>query len=138
MKRVLFFSLLTLGLSTPLMADTVDDRLAAYQAEGASDFSAERGKDMWFKNYSHAKADKPRSCTSCHTNNSRVNGKHAKTGKPIKPMARSVNPERLTDVKKVEKWFKLTANGPWAANVRRRRRATFSPTCVRFKKLMRI
>lgn len=106
MKRVLFFSLLALGMTTPLMADTVDDRLAAYQAEGASDFSAARGKDMWFNTYSHAKADKPRSCTSCHTNNARVNGKHAKTGKPIKPMARSVNPERLTDVKKIEKWFK--------------------------------
>ena len=104
MKRLMI--LLLLGMSQQLMADTVDDRLAAYQAEGASDFSAERGKEMWFNTYSHAKADKPRSCTSCHTNNARVNGKHAKTGKPIKPMARSVNPERLTDVKKIKKWFK--------------------------------
>jgi len=106
MKRVRLFTLLMLGLTSPLMADTVDERLAAYQAEGAGDFSAERGKDLWFNTYTHAKADKPRSCTSCHTNNSRVNGKHAKTGKPIKPMARSVNPERFTEVKKVEKWFK--------------------------------
>lgn len=106
MKRIHFFALLMLGLTAPLMADTIDERLTAYQAEGASEFSAERGKDMWFNTYTHAKADKPRSCTSCHTNNSRVNGKHAKTGKPIKPMARSVNPKRLTEVKKIEKWFK--------------------------------
>lgn len=105
MKRVLFFSLLMLGLTPPLMADTVDDQLAIYKAEGAAEFSAERGKDMWFREFASPEGGKPRSCTTCHTNNARVNGKHAKTGKPIKPMARSINPERLTDVKKIEKWF---------------------------------
>jgi hypothetical protein len=95
-----------LGLSQPLLADTVDQRLAAYQTEGAGEFSAERGKKMWFDTYTHAKADKPRSCTSCHSNNARVNGKHARTGKSIKPIAPSVNPQRLSEAKKIEKWFK--------------------------------
>lgn len=110
MKHLMIFSPIALGmllgLSQPLQADTVDDRLAAYQAEGAAEFSAERGKEMWFKGYVDAQGGKERSCTSCHTNNARVNGKHAKTGKPIKPMAPSVNPQRLTDGAKVEKWFK--------------------------------
>lgn len=106
MKRLLIFPLLMLGVVPPLLADTVDERLAAYQAEGAGKFSVERGKEMWFNTHTHAGADQPRSCTSCHSNNGRVNGKHAKTGKPIKPIAPSVNPERLTEVKKIEKWFK--------------------------------
>ena len=33
-------------------------------------------------------------------------GKHVRTGKKIKPLAPSVNPKRLTDTKKIEKWFK--------------------------------
>jgi hypothetical protein len=105
MKRLMILPLL-LGVVPPLLADTVDDRLAAYQAEGASEFSAERGKDMWFKPHDDPAGGKARSCTTCHSNNARVNGKHARTGKSIKPMAPSVNPERLTDAKKIEKWFK--------------------------------
>ena len=104
---VLPFLLMALGMITnQAIADTVDERLATYQAEGATTFSAERGKDMWFKEYASAEDGKMRSCTSCHTNNVRVNGKHAKTGKPIKPMAPSINPERYTDAAEIEKWFK--------------------------------
>ncbi len=33
-------------------------------------------------------------------------GKHVKTNKEIKPMTPSANPKRLTDAKKIEKWFK--------------------------------
>ena len=32
-------------------------------------------------------------------------GKHVRTGKPIKPMSPTVNPERLTSSKDIEKWF---------------------------------
>ncbi len=106
MKRMLLLPVLMLGIAQATLADTVDERLAAYEAEGASDFSAERGRDMWFKSYPDATSGKDRSCATCHTNNARVNGKHVKTGKPIRPMSPSVNPERLTDAKKIEKWFK--------------------------------
>ena len=99
--------LMVLGLvAGPAMADTIDEQLAAYQAEGAVEFSAERGKELWFQESASPEDGKMRSCTSCHTNNVRVNGKHAKTGKPIKPMAPSINPERYTDAAKIEKWFK--------------------------------
>lgn len=106
MKRMIMVPLIVFGMSQPLLADTVDERLAAYQAEGAAEFSAERGKEMWFNSYTSSEDGKGRSCTSCHSNNARVSGKHAKTGKPIKPIAPSVNPERLTDAAKIEKWFK--------------------------------
>jgi hypothetical protein len=50
-------------------------------------------------------ADQPRSCATCHRTDLTQPGKHATTGKPIEPMAVSVNPKRLTDPAKVEKWF---------------------------------
>lgn len=45
------------------------------------------------------------SCASCHTANPKNDGKHATTGRLIAPLAPIANPERLTDAKKVEKWF---------------------------------
>ncbi|HEX9802278.1 MAG TPA: DUF1924 domain-containing protein [Gammaproteobacteria bacterium] len=87
------------------MADTVDDRLAAYRAEGAGPFDAARAEAMWTRNFTHPKADQPRSCASCHTDNLKADGKHARTGKPIEPLAPSVNPQRLTDAREIEKWF---------------------------------
>jgi hypothetical protein len=88
-----------------MAADVVDERLTAYEAQGAGPFDAARGEAMWTSKYSHARADKPRSCATCHTDNPRVTGKHARTGKPIEPLAPSVNPKRLTEVREIEKWF---------------------------------
>jgi hypothetical protein len=105
MIKLVMVTSLALGAAIA-QADTVDDRLAAYQAEGAGPFDATKGEAMWTHRYTHAKADKPRSCAACHTDNVRANGKHARTGKSIKPLAPSVNPERLTDAKKIEKWFR--------------------------------
>ena len=87
------------------LADTVDERLAAYQAEGAGPFDAARGAAMWTRTFTHSKADKPRSCATCHTDNLKTSGKHARTGKAIEPLAPSVNAKRLTDAKEIEKWF---------------------------------
>ncbi len=38
-------------------------------------------------------------------------GKHNRTGKMIKPISPTVNPERLTDIKKIKKW--LLRNCKW-------------------------
>jgi hypothetical protein len=46
------------------------------------------------------------SCSTCHTLDPRNPGRHTVTGKVIEPMAPAINPRRLTDVAKVEKWFK--------------------------------
>ncbi len=88
-----------------LAGEAVDDRIAAYLAEGAGPFDAGRGKAMWTQSFTHAKADKPRSCSTCHTDNPQAAGKHARTGKAIEPLAPSVNPNRLTEVREIEKWF---------------------------------
>jgi hypothetical protein len=114
MKR--YLSLMTLGLllagSAPVLAaGVVEERLAAYQAQGAGPFDGERGRAMWTQKFTHAKADKPRSCATCHTGNPRAVGKHARTGKAIEPLAPSVNPARLTEVREIEKW--LMRNCKW-------------------------
>lgn len=97
---------LTMVVVSPLVAgEVVDERLDAYRAEGAGPFDAQRGKAMWTKEFTHPKADKARSCATCHTDDPRVVGKHARTGKAIKPLAPSINPERLTEVREIEKWF---------------------------------
>ena len=37
-------------------------------------------------------------------------GKHARTGKPITPLAPAFNAERFTDAAKTEKWFRRNCN----------------------------
>jgi len=76
-----------------------------YGAASKQAFDAGRGKDLWFKK-TPADDGKLRDCTVCHGDDLNRPGKHAKTGKTIDPMAPSVNKERYTDLKKVEKWFK--------------------------------
>ncbi|MBI2414166.1 MAG: DUF1924 domain-containing protein [Deltaproteobacteria bacterium] len=67
-------------------------------------FSAEDGKRFFATKRKHSKGEE-RSCSTCHTNDPRQKGKTV-VGKVIEPMAQSVNKERFTDPKKVEKWFK--------------------------------
>jgi mono/diheme cytochrome c family protein len=50
------------------------------------------------------------SCSSCHTSDPRAMGRHASTGKAIKPLAPAANPERLTDRAKVDKWLRRNCN----------------------------
>ena len=45
------------------------------------------------------------SCTACHTADPKNPGRNAKTGRPIDPVAVSVNPDRFTDSADVEKQF---------------------------------
>lgn len=68
-------------------------------------FSAQRG-EAFFK----ATHGADWSCASCHTANPLAAGKHAKTGKPIAPLAPAANPERFTDAAAVDKWFRRNCN----------------------------
>ncbi len=87
-------------------ADAVSELMAAYQQQGARDFSGHAGEQLWNKAFTDAKSGKTRSCTTCHGADLTRTGKHARTGKRIEPMAPSVNSERLSDGKKIKKWFK--------------------------------
>lgn len=106
----LFIVLGLISAAQPAFAETPESVLASLHSEasvapGFQVFSAARG-ETFFK----AKHGGEWSCTSCHTDNPAAQGKHAKTGKVIKPLAPSANAERFTDMAKVEKWFKRNCN----------------------------
>ena len=116
MFRVIHVAILVFVAVAGLMslnasAQTPNDILATIKidAKGADaafqGFSAERGASFFKQKHGNEL-----SCSSCHTDNPAAPGKHAKTGKLIKPMAPAANAERFTDPAKVAKWFKRNCN----------------------------
>ena len=105
------FLMTTLLISVPFgfaLAEpsTVNHLLTVYATQGANTADAQQGKALWQKTFMAKGEFTSRSCASCHTQDLTQPGKHIKTNKPIKPMASAVNPQRLTSVKKINKWFK--------------------------------
>lgn len=98
-------------LAAPALAGTPIEQLNRFEAEaragsqGFAGFSAQRGEAL-FK----ASHGGDWSCASCHTGNPLNAGKHAKTGKPIAPLAPAANLERFTDGATVDKWFRRNCN----------------------------
>lgn len=108
MYKFLLIASLALGAFTSQQAAATEvsqQLIKGFQQAGARTPSAERGKALW------TQKNGDRSCSLCHTENLANTGKHHKTGKLIKPMAPSINSERLTDAKKVNKW--LRRNCKW-------------------------
>ena len=110
MKKIKVTSMIVVAvfsLSTTIViaSEATDNLIKEYQKEGAINFSEKAGQSLW------EKQENNRSCTNCHTNSVSKTGKHQRTGKEIKPMAPSVNPERLTEEKKIKKW--LLRNCKW-------------------------
>jgi len=83
----------------------VQAQIAGYQQQGASGADAQRGQAAWNEQHMQKDLGKMVSCASCHSNDLTRVGEHIRTAKRIEPMAPSVNPERLTDPAKIEKWF---------------------------------
>jgi hypothetical protein len=92
-------------------AGPVDELLQKYRSQGGHDFSVAAGEKLWDHPVVNAATGESRRCALCHTTDLRKAGKHAVTGKKIEPMAPSVNPERLADKAKIEKW--LLRNCKW-------------------------
>lgn len=98
------------ALSTAVHGETPQDLLQTWRTEVRAQspqfagFSVERGKSL----YLTQPADW--SCSTCHTNDPRGNGRHAVTSKPIKPLSPLANSARFSDAAKVEKWFKRNCN----------------------------
>jgi len=70
-----------------------------------STLSAKAGRAFYTKKVVDRFNSKDVSCSSCHTDNPASEGKHKETGKPIQPLAPSVNPERFSDASKTERNF---------------------------------
>lgn len=103
-----FLAITPFAFATPAS----DAEFAQFKKDGATTFSAEQGKKNWTKEVASKEGDK-RSCTTCHDADLTKAGKHNKTKKVIEPMAPSVNAERFTDQKKIEKWFKRNCEWTW-------------------------
>lgn len=95
---------------TPAPADPARDAiLETYASQsGGGGFSASKGEAFFHANHAGGKPEAP-ACTSCHGTNLKAGGKTT-VGKVIDPMAVSINPDRYTDFKKVEKWFRRNCN----------------------------
>lgn len=104
-KKFIVVTTLLVAIPFYAQADAVSEMEASYQAQGAGNFSATAGETLWNKEFVNAKKGDKRSCITCHTADLKQQGKHKRTGKIIKPMAPTVNPKRLTKVKKIKKWF---------------------------------
>jgi hypothetical protein len=105
-------------LAQPLLAaDAVDELLAGYSAESAAVPDPLRGEALWKERHGD------RSCSTCHGSDLMRPGKHVRTGKKIQPMARSVNPRRLTRQRKIEKWFLRNCKWTWGRTCTAREKA---------------
>jgi cytochrome c peroxidase len=108
MNKLAYTLLVALGVAClPAMADVASaqklaDKYAAFakNIDPAFKPSADAGKA--FFNRKLLVRGKQVSCSSCHTDNPAATGKHITTGKPIKPLAPSVNAARFSDLDKVE------------------------------------
>lgn len=103
MSRRLIALLLSIA-TTPALAATPGQLLDSLVADAARDGarvvpSATRG-EVFF-----ATRRAEWSCTSCHTADPRQDGRHVVTGKAIRPMAPAMEPARLTDRARTDKWF---------------------------------
>lgn len=94
-------ALLAAGTDTPAALQARYAAAAQRESPGSGGLQAERGRQFFASRHGAEW-----SCSSCHTADPRTNGRHAVTGKTLKPLAPSANPDRFTDVAKVEKWFR--------------------------------
>ena len=111
LRKVAASALLSLLLASAAWAETPDEVLTIIKNEAQAANPAFQGfspvnGERFFKQ----KHGNDWSCSSCHTDNPAAQGKHAKTGKLIQPLAPAANPERFTNPEKVAKWFKRNCN----------------------------
>ncbi len=104
MKHPLPLLLLAIfGVANAETPRQIGDNYAAAQG-GGHKASAARGAEFFARKF--GVSEKMPGCTSCHTDSPVQPGRHAITGKDIKPLAPVANAERFSDPAKVEKWFK--------------------------------
>lgn len=98
-----------------LFSAVIDDYLntlkvqAQTQNPNFKDFSVKRGNEI-FNSKHLGKRGEVISCASCHGEDFTKTSKHYFTGKLIQPLSPKVNPERLSDIKSIEKWLRRNFN----------------------------
>ena len=86
-------------------AATPAELLSHYAAQAKSTPSPDAGRQLFTRRHG-----REWSCASCHGAAPVKPGRHASTGRPIRPLAPAFNPERFTDPAKTEKWFRRNCN----------------------------
>jgi len=84
---------------------TMAQQLAHWSAQAGAGGDAARGQR--FFNRSHGGEW---SCSSCHGTPPIGTGRHANTGKTIKPLAPAFNPGAFTSTARIDKWFRRNCN----------------------------
>jgi mono/diheme cytochrome c family protein len=97
-------SLATVAVSAAVAA-TAEDLLAAYVSQAGRPGNASRGQTLFTS--PHVSEF---SCASCHGKVPLVEGKHARTGRNIAALAPAVSPERFSQAKRADKWFRRNCN----------------------------
>lgn len=98
-------------LAAPLAhSDTPQQLLDGYAARARAQVPAYAGPSAAAGSRFFHTTHSDWSCASCHMNEPSASGRHAVTGKQIKPLAPAANPERFRDPARVEKWFKRNCN----------------------------
>jgi hypothetical protein len=67
-------------------------------------FSAENGRQIYLMSRTWEGDEQP-ACATCHTDDPKDEGKHVVSKKLIKPLAPFANPDRFTNIEKVEQNF---------------------------------
>ena len=91
------------GAETPRQIQDVYAVEASRQQAGFKPL-ASRGAEFYGRKF--GASEKMPGCAACHTDNPAQPGRHAVTGKAIKPLLPAANADRFTDSAKVEKWFR--------------------------------
>lgn len=96
---------LTARAASPVAPDLLKEYEAAARRErpGFQGFSVEAGRRLHLAE--QVRDGERISCASCHTADPRQRGR-TPAGKVVEPLAPSANPERFTDRREAEKWFK--------------------------------
>lgn len=76
-------------------------QLERFSAEAARPGNVQAGQQFFLKKHGN-----DWSCASCHGEVPVRSGRHASTGKALEPLAPAVNAKSLTDVARVDKWFR--------------------------------
>lgn len=92
---------LAMGANTMAAPTTPQAQLARFSAEAGRPGQTESGQQFFVKKHGNEWA-----CASCHGELPIRNGRHASTGKVLDPLAPAFNPKSLTDVARVDKWFR--------------------------------
>lgn len=80
---------------------TPAEQLRDHEARAGAAAQPLRGQDFFTRRHGGEW-----SCASCHGAVPLSAGRHARTGKPIDPLAPAAHPQAFTDARRTEKWFR--------------------------------